>query len=231
MGLLLFAFLAVSQLQFEVASIKPGDPESSESSVYPLPHGLRMKNATLKAMIRMAYGLNEYQLAGGPKWGETAAFDVEAKSPAGATIQQIPEMMQSLLMVRFRLEFHRETRTLPEYELVAAKGGARLQPASEEELRGPTGISSGDRMIKGRAARVSDLIRMLIGVVGAPVVDRTGMDGRYDFSLQFAPLLGKPDDALPDVFGAIQQLGLKLEPVKGPVEVLVIDKAERPSEN
>jgi uncharacterized protein (TIGR03435 family) len=230
MRTILLAMLAAAQVQFDVVSIKPGDPSSPESSVYPAPHGLRMKNATLKGMVRMAYGLNEYQLAGGPKWLDSALFNIDAKSPAGATVRQIPEMLQALLAERFKLVFHRETRILPEYALVAAKGGAKLQTASEDEKRLTT-TSSGDRMIKGRAARIADLVRMLIGVVGAPVVDRTGIEGQYDFSLEFAPLLGAPDDRLPDVFGALQQLGLKLEPIKGPVEVLAIDKAEMPAAN
>ena len=86
-------------------------------------------------------------------------------------------------------------------------------------------------MIKGRGARISDLVHMLTGVVGAPVVDRTGIAGQYNFSLEFAPLLGAPDDRLPDVFGAVQQLGLKLQPFRGPVQVLVIDRAEMPVAN
>ncbi len=227
---ILLAMLAAAQVQFDVASVKPGDPSSPESSVYPAPHGLRMKNATLKSMVRMAYDLNEYQLAGGPKWLDSALFNIDAKSPAGATVRQIPEMLQTLLADRFKLECHRETRTLPEYALVVAKGGPKMQAAGEAEKKLTT-TSSGDRMIKGRAARISDLVRLLIAVVGAPVVDRTGIEGQYNFSLEFAPLLGAPDDRLPDVFGAVQQLGLKLEPIKGPVEVLVIDKAEMPAAN
>ncbi len=230
MRVLVLALLAAAQVQFDVVSVKPGDPSSPESSVYPAPHGLRMKNATLKSMVRMAYELNEYQLAGGPKWWDTALFNIDAKSPAGATVRQIPEMLQALLAERFKMECHRESRTLPEYALVVAKGGPKLQAASDAEKR-LTLTSSGDRMIKGTGARIADLVHMLIGVVGAPVVDRTRIEGQYNFSLEFAPLLGAPDDRLPDIFGAVQQLGLKLEPVKGPVEVLVIDKVEMPAAN
>ena len=230
MSAILMAMLAAAQLQFDVVSIKPGDPSSPESSVYPAPHGLRMNNATLKSMVRMAYGLNEYQLSGGPKWLDSALFNIDAKSPAGATARQIPEMLRALLAERFKLECHRETRTLPEYALVVTKSGPKLQAASEAEKR-LTLTSSGDRMIKGTGARMSDLVHLLTGVVGAPVVDRTGIEGQYNFSLEFAPLLGAPDDRLPDVFGAVQQLGLELEPIKGPVEVLVIDSAEMPAAN
>jgi uncharacterized protein (TIGR03435 family) len=137
MRTLLLAMLAVAQAQqpgarveFEVVSVKPGDPSSPESSVYPAPHGLRMTNTTLKNLVRMAYDLNGFQLAGGPKWQDSALFNIDAKSPPGADSKQIPLMLQALLADRFKLECHRETRTVPEYALVVAKSGPKVQAAS-----------------------------------------------------------------------------------------------------
>jgi len=152
--------------------------------------------------------------------------------PAGAKSDQMPLMLQSMLADRFKLEFHRETKTLQEYALVVAKGGPKLQAAAEQDkMRGAT--SQGPRLIKARSATLSDLARMLIGVVSAPVLDRTGIAGQYTIDLQFATLLGgtPADDNLPDIFTAVQQLGLKLEPIRGPVEMVVIDNADMPSEN
>jgi uncharacterized protein (TIGR03435 family) len=140
-------------------------------------------------------------------------------------------MMQAMLADRFKLELHRETKTRPEYALVVAKGGPRLQAAAEDEH---PSSSQGERMIKGSALPVSRLAFMLISVVGAPVLDQTGLTGQYNVDLKFAPLLetSVEDETLPDIFAALQEkLGLKLEATKGPVEVWVIDRAEMPTAN
>jgi uncharacterized protein (TIGR03435 family) len=220
------------RVEFEVVSVKPGDPNDPSSSGRSTPGGMEMRNTTLNTLVRSAYGLNEFQLVGGPKWAASAKFNVVAKMPPGATHDQMPLMMQSMLADRFKLEFHRETRALQEYALEVAKGGSRLQDATEED-KAHAGTSQGPRQIKARSATPSDLARMLISVVGAPVLDRTGIKGQYNIALQFAPLLGgtPTDDNLPDIFAALHQLGLKLEPIKGPVEVVVIDSAAMPSEN
>jgi uncharacterized protein (TIGR03435 family) len=220
-----------ARTEFEVVSVKPGDPADPRSSGRTTPGGLERRNATLKSLVLYAYHLNEYQLDGGPKWVDSARFNIDARLPAGAPRDQIPLMMQALLADRFKLEFHRETKTRPEYALVVAKGGPRLQAAAEDEYQSS---SQGDRMIKGSALPVSTLAFMLISVVGAPVLDRTGLTGKYDVSLEFAPLLetSVEDETLPDIFAALQdKLGLKLEATKGPVEVLVIDRAEMPTAN
>jgi uncharacterized protein (TIGR03435 family) len=221
-----------SRVEFEVVSVKPGDPNDPSSSGRSTPGGMEMRNTTLNTLVRGAYGLNEFQLAGGPKWAGSAKFNVVAKMPEGATRDQIPLMMQSMLADRFKLEFHRETRTLQEYALVVAKGGPKLQEATEDG-KAHNGTSQGPRLIKARAATLSDLARMLIGAVRAPVLDRTEIAGQYTIALEFAPLLGSTptDENLPDIFAAVQSLGLRLEPIKGPVELVVIDSAAMPPEN
>ena len=219
--------------EFEVVSVKPGDPADPSSSARTTPGGLEMRNTTLKNLVRSAYRLNEYQLDGGPKWVDSARFNIDAKLPAGVPRDQIPLMLQALLADRFKLEFHRVTKTLPEYALVVAKGGSKLQVASEEDGNHQR-YSQGDRQIKGWGMPVSSLANMLISAVGAPVIDKTGLEGKYNFVLEFVPLLGTPseDETLPTIFAVLQEkLGLKLEAIKGPVEVLVIDRAEKPAEN
>ena len=219
-----------ARVEFEVVSIKPGDPNDPSSSGRGTANSMEMKNTTLATLVRSAYDLNEFQLTGGPKWKDTAKFDVVAKMPAGAPRDQMRQMMQTMLADRFQMVCHRETRTLSEYALVVSKDGAKLLPASEAD-KGHGSSSQGPRMIKGTAVEMASLARMLISVVGAPVIDRTGISGEYSINLRFAPLMGSADETLPDIFGAVQQLGLKLEPIKGPVEVLLIDRAEMPSEN
>jgi uncharacterized protein (TIGR03435 family) len=220
-----------ARAEFEVVSVKPGDPSFPGTFARPGPGGLEMRNATLKNLLLYAYGLNEYQLEGGLKWLDSAKFDIDAKYPAGAPASQAPLMMQAMLADRFKLQFHRETKVRPEYALVVAKGGPKLQAATEEEH---PSSSQGDRLLKGSALPTSRLASMLIGVVGAPVLDQTGLTGKYDVDLKFAPLLetAVEDENLPDIFAALQdKLGLKLEAIKGPVEVLVIDRAEMPTAN
>jgi uncharacterized protein (TIGR03435 family) len=240
MRVLILAMLAVAaqaqqpaaRVEFEVASVKPGDPTDPSSSGRGTPGSMEMRNATLKTLVRSAYGLNEYQVAGGPKWLDSARFTVNAKFPAGTPRPQIHLMMQSLLADRFQLETHRETKNLREYALVVAPGGHKLQEASQDD-RQRARSSQGPRMIRAWGSTVSSLADMLISVVGAPVIDRTGIEGLYNFKLDFAPLQGMPaeDDTAQSIFTAVQQLGLKLEAITGPVEVLVIDRAEKPSEN
>jgi len=120
----------------------------------------------------------------------------------------------------------------PEYALVVAKGGPKLRAAAEDEI---PSTGKGDRMLKGSAMSAANLARMLISLEGAPVLDQTGLTGKYDIDLKFAPLSVTPeaqDEDLPSIFAAVQKsLGLKLEAIKGPVEVLVIDRAEMPTAN
>lgn len=236
---LLFALAAQAQQQpaarveFEVVSVKPGDPADPSSSSRTTAGGLQMRNTTLNNLVRGAYRLNEFQLEGGPKWVGSQRFNIDAKMPAGVAREQIPLMMQALLADRFKLVFHRETKMLPEYELVIAPGGPKLEATAAESLNDQSS-SQGDRQIRGKALTMTTLANMLISAVGAPVVDRTGLTGKYTISLAFAPMLGTPgdDEPLPTILGVLpQQLGLKLEKTKGPVEVMVIDRAELPAEN
>src|SRR5690348_819493 len=127
MRILTIAFLAAAacaqsqapdRIEFEVASIKPGDPLNPGSTMHSSPGGIDMRNTTLRNCILNAYHLNPYQVDGGPKWAESARFDIIAKIPSGARRDQIPQMMQSLLADRFQLQFHREVRNLPVYQLV-----------------------------------------------------------------------------------------------------------------
>lgn len=232
LALMLFFLAQAGRLEFDVASVKPGDPADPSSSARSSPGRMEFRNATLKTLVRSAYGLNEFELAGGPGWAATAPFNVDAKFPPGSTRQQTSEMMQNLLADRFKLQIRRETRTMKEYALVLAKAGPRLQPSSPEDKNG---TSQGPRMIRAKATPVAIFARMLISAVGAPVIDRTGVTGLYNFDLHFAPLEGTPTEAdaqLPFIFTAIEsQLGLKLETITGPVEVVIIDHAEKPTEN
>jgi uncharacterized protein (TIGR03435 family) len=222
---------SAGKVEFEVASVKPGDPMSMGSSVGGRDGRYTMRNNTLKNILLNAFSVRLEQIDGGPKWLESARFDIDAKLPVGASRQLVPEMLRNLLADRFQLVVHRETRMFSIYALVIAKGGPRIQKAAPDEpRRGEAGAS--DRKIYGRGVGIGTLAGMLSGTAGGPVFDRTGLEGEYDFSLEFAPGNAGDDETLPSVFAAVQQtLGLRLEATKGPMEVIVIDRAEKPSEN
>ena len=205
-----------ARVEFEVVSVKPGDPADPGSYVRTTPGGLQLRNTTLKNLVRSAYDLNEYQVDGGPKWLNSAKFAVDAKLPAGVPRDQIPLMLQAMLTDRFKLEFHHVTRTLNEYALVVAKGGPKLEVVSKDDAKRGS-ASQGPRQIKGWGMPISTLANMLISAVDAPVINRTALTEEYNFILEFAPLLETPkeNETLPNIFAVLQEkLGLKLEPIK-----------------
>jgi bla regulator protein blaR1 len=235
---------------FEVASIKPGDPNTQQFSLLMAPGGrLSAKNASLRMLIGWAYDMRDYQISGGPGWVGADKYNVEAKPETGVSIPPGPNgaarvrlMTQSLLAERFKLSVHRETKQGSVYELVVAKGGPKLKQAKGGWFTSQ-GLRLGHGQVTGTAARISLLANRLSQEVGRPVLDRTGLPAAYDFSLKWTPdpvvQLGNgpdpatlPDTDGPSIFTAVQeQLGLKLQPAKGPVEVLVIDHAEKPDAN
>lgn len=210
---------------------------------------------SLKMLLVRAYNVKPYQIVG-PGWLDTARFDIAAKLPPGTKDEQFRLMLQKLLTERFRIELHRETKELPQYRLTVAKGGPKLPPAEaipvykddaermaalqkqtaarmEAMARGGTmGSHSSTRMASATVAKFAET---LSSYLDRPVKDVTGLEGLYAFTLNWVPDNGQPadDSSGPFMAAALQeQLGLKLEAAKGPVELLVIDKAEKtPIEN
>jgi uncharacterized protein (TIGR03435 family) len=216
-----------------------------------------MRNVSLKMLIQTAYdlrGLDAGQrISGGPGWLDSNKYDVEAKAADPVSEAELKRMLQSLLAERFQLALHRETREMPGYALVVSKGGPRLKEAKAEEERKEL-WQQGGGPLTGQAASMQQLAQVLAGRLGRPVSDGTGLTGVYDFTLTWTPdeseqaglqtaLANLPPEIAaqlsrnrdlngPSLFTAIQeQLGLKLEPQKKPVEVLVVDHAEQPSAN
>jgi uncharacterized protein (TIGR03435 family) len=235
---------------FDVASIRENTThdQHTHSSIYNRWTDTRLTatNVTLRSLIQFSTEMPESRILGGPSWLDTTTFDVEAKSDPSADEQmgklttyqgkaQKQAMIQALLADRFRLATHTETRELPIYALVVAKGGAKLNPNAGGNY---FGTGKGTITVRGGSDSLAALADRLAAVVGRVVINRTGMTGQYDMALRWTPDsavaagAALPADAPPDIFTAIQeQLGLKLEPTKGPVPVLVIDHAEMPSAN
>jgi uncharacterized protein (TIGR03435 family) len=247
--------------EYEAATIKPsqGPGPYKKIGMWAAPDGFSAWFITPQQIISIAYGVESLQLSGGPSWLPSERFDIEAKMDAATTealaklsqAQRVlaqQQMLQALLADRFQLTVHRETKEGTIYTLVIGKGGPKLQEAKPGDpgAGNTTSKSSGD--LTAQAVSIARLAKILMQMLGRPVLDKTELKGVYDFKLQFTPddRLQPPNGAAanarlpvppadsnaPSLFEALQeQLGLKLESGKGPVEVIVVDHVERPSAN
>lgn len=252
---------AAEPLVYEVASIKPADPDARGVRIMLTPGGgFKADNVRLRQLIEFAYNVQPFQIEGGPKWMNQEAYNVEAKAPrSGMTEADMRQMtdeqrkkyeeevrtrMQALLAERFQLAVRKETKEVPVYALVVAKNGPKLR---ESQVAG----AEGKRMMRGRpgdleveSVGLDGLANFLARSLERPVTDKTGLTGKYDFRLQWTPeqrgpggMEGPVGAATPDpmgasIFTAVQeQLGLRLESQKGMAEIVVIERAEKPTEN
>ncbi len=213
---------------FEVASIKPNDSLKAAGAVsgWSFSHtstGLKAIGS-LRTFIKKAYDVEDIQISGGPDWLDRDIYEINAKASAPVSLNELKEMLQSLLEDRFKVEMHRETRQLAVYSLVLAKRGSRLR--SPEDAG--TSFSSGDNFLRG-TLDTGAIAGHLTSILGRTVIDNTGLKGTWKFSLNWRTDESTTD---PSIFTAIQeQLGLKLVSTKGPVSVIVIDRAEKPTGN
>lgn len=200
-------------------------------------------NVSLKNLVSSAYGMKEDLISGIPGWANSARFDLQAKivDPDLVALKKLsPEQEQSLLKPvladRFQLRAHTETKILPVFDLVLAKGGPKFKPTSPDDPSGKGGsISIHNAALTAHAIPMQFLARSLSSQMHRMVIDKTGLAGRFDLSFTWTPAYGPgatPEDSESSIFTALQeQLGLKLRSAKGPVETLVIDHVEMPSEN
>lgn len=224
------------QPAFEVAAVKPNATTNRGSNWSVRPGGLTVDNMSLRHIVQAAYTLQDYQYSG-PAWLEAERYNIEAKPETRvADGKQLLLMLQTLLAERFKLVVHRETKPVSGYALVVAPGGLKVRPAEGEG----SNLNSSARDTRLTATRVSmpQLATFLAKALAQPVVDETSVAGRFDFLLEFAdprPGHTEPADSpapLPSVFTALsEQLGLKLVARKLPVQMLVVDRAERPAAN
>jgi uncharacterized protein (TIGR03435 family) len=229
-GLVLIAAAGIAWPQdaFEVATVKPSPPDHVGAQVFsPAPGRFTALTATLKDLVAFAFRVHRFQVSGGQGWMDSTAWDITAKSEVPAPVDQLRLMVQALLRDRFQLTVHRETKERSAYALVAGKNGPRLKEVAQAGL----GVGLGRSQLKGRGATMPVLASVLSDRLDRAVLDQTGLKGFYEFTLEWAS-----DDAAdatgPSLFTAMEeQLGLKLEPSKGAVETIVIDRAERSSAN
>jgi uncharacterized protein (TIGR03435 family) len=237
-GVVLAAGLVCGQAGFDVVSIKPSDPLSNIMHIGIGPGGsFEASGVNLMSLIVQAYDVRGFQIVGGTGWMNDDKYTIITKDrtaiqPGPEAQDQLRAKVRAMLADRFQLRIHREMREMPVYALTIAKGGVKMRAAPADE-KNDVGLNASrtdeaKSAVEGKKLPVDVLTRFLSNQVGRTVVDRTGLTGQYNFRLVYSPDLG--DTTGPSIFTAVQeQLGLKLESGKGPVEVVVIDQAEKPS--
>lgn len=253
------ASAVIAPVQWDIVSVKIHPPDTHDSRMQLLPDGVRLTNLPLQDLIVQAYGLLlTDQIVGLPNWANSERFDIEAKVAGGdiaafhkLTLDQVRSMGRPILTDRFKLASHEEKKVLPLYALVVAKDGSKLKPStlSGDDRDARTGrIGMGHASNANGATGLNELTAQGVTMdrlastlsqqgLGRVVLNNTGLTDRYDFKLSWAPESAAADTTPsdtsgPSIFAAVsEQLGLKLEPQKGPVPVLVVDHIEMPSEN
>jgi len=227
-------------LRFEVASIRPhrfGVDEPSNRRF--LPGGRFVASATtVRTLLRIAFATDDNRMSGAPGWIDSESFDINASTADHAEVtapRQFQQLMLSLLEDRFQLKFHREQKEGPVYWLELDKPGRTgpaLKPSTPESEPNMSTNSNGSRAVmKASKTSMADLAAALRRQAGRPVEDRTGLNGSFDFQIEWAPE-ETPDSADPSLHTVLkEQLGLKLRPAKGAIEILVIDQIAHPSAN
>lgn len=244
--------VSASSPVFEVASIKPADPAASGSRTNTNQDRLMMTNVTLKQCILMAYHISGYQLSGGPRWLDTARYDISARMDAAAeqlsgpaARARLETMLQNLLADRFKLIVRRESKQARGYVLMVGKNGPKLKQVQADDR---TSTSTERGKITARRISMSEFATLLSRLLDRPVRDMTGLESVFELTLEWTPddnqgglnAGGNPkagtlaEDRIvgPTIFTALQeQLGLKLESQNSPIDILTIDHAEKASEN
>ncbi len=232
---------------FEVATIKPTNLDHPAAGL-PLGHRIMFPGTSVRFLLAFIYDVHDKQIFGAPDWiaSERYDFDGVADIPGTPSLPQIQRMFQKLFADRLQLSFHHEKREMSTYILTVAKSGAKVTLSSEDPNSFHSLLGIPQRGMKGRNLSMADLAaRLQSGILDRPVVDRTNLQARYDFELQWTPdetqfnqagvRMPPPTDtakAPPGLFTALQeQLGLKLTPARALVDVIVIDHIEKPSKN
>ena len=223
---------------FDVATIKLSDPDSHRQGIGYHGRQVDATGQTLKSLMMFAYGVHGKQIVDEPAWASSDRYDIAgvADVPGEPDLKQMQEMYQKLFADRFGLQLRHEQREMTYYALTVAKGGAKIAKAKDGDEASPdqTGEGHGYMEMRYTANLMSDFALGMNYFTDRPVVDETGLKGRYDFALKWMPdsLTDRGDAQVPGLFTAVQdQLGLKLELKKGMVDVLAVQAVKRPSEN
>jgi uncharacterized protein (TIGR03435 family) len=244
-------FATSADKKFEVASVKPSPADAQGGRLGPPGRGaIEIVNLPLRNIIIQSFRSQRWMVFGGPDWINEERFDIVGKGPDPTVANpEVWEMMRSLLIERFHLKYHVEDREMPVYALTVAKGGPKITPGENGRCAGAIkeGKACGDILVPRFGSGIYNmpigaLVTAIAGRAGRPVVDRTGLTGRYDVNLSWMPegmtqeqLQSLPPEDRPEemtLFEALErQAGLKLEPSRAVMPVLVIDQVEHPTPN
>jgi bla regulator protein blaR1 len=236
LSLVILASSAIAaQTAFEVATIKPTDPDYQGGVIDRPPGGrLSSRGIPLKYLLAIAYDVNIHQILGGPSWLESDRYDVVGKAAGTKGSLRMDEarpMLRDLFAERLKLVVVRNRKEMPVYVLTIGKNGHKLRQRDDDTGTSDLVIDPGARLPARHATMVEFSFLLQSGVLDRPVLDKTGLGGRYDFDLTWYEN-GRGDSNFPNLFTAVQeQLGLKLEPQTALADVIVIEHVERPSEN
>ncbi len=227
---------------YEVSSIRPNKTGDLIFRITPAGNRFVARDVSLFTLIQWAYKLQQSRISGAGAWTKSERFDVEATAPKALSNDRHRLVLQALLADRFRLETRWETRRMPVYELSARKGTSKLKQSTcmgTPSFENPCGTFGGSLgTISARAATLDVLAQTLSGILGREVLNKTGIQGTYNFNLNWTPdtaagaggVNGTGEDL--SIFTAVrEQLGMKLTPTAGPVEILIVVDARRPSAN
>jgi uncharacterized protein (TIGR03435 family) len=243
LSLLMFVHLQLPSPQFEVVSIKPNNSTSGALSIGAQPGGrFSAVNVSLKTLATYAFQVRDPQIFGGPGWIDSDRYNIDAVASGTSTNEQMRSMVQALLIERFKLKSHRETRDLPIYELVAGKNGPKMERTKPDA---PPAAAMRNGAITYAKLNMAGFARLLTIVLGRTTVDKTNLMGDFAVKLEWAPnaeAIGLENSAAtpqvatapvgPSIFTAVQeQLGLHLESSKVPTEVIVIESVAKPTDN
>jgi uncharacterized protein (TIGR03435 family) len=235
---MLFSGAALGQTarSFDVASVKPSDcRQGADIRLYPGGR-LHITCQSVNIILRQAYNLEHYQISGGPPWLGADHFDIEAKAEGDPSKEEMWAMLRTLLADRFQLKVRLETKEENIYALVVAKDGLKLKPPTGERsyislMRYDPPTEPGVHYaLVGKKASLGLIAQHIGQQMGRPVMDRTGIEGEFDFKVDFA-IDDNPESGVPLPTAIQPELGLKLESTKGPVPSLVVEHAEKPSAN
>lgn len=226
---------------FDVASVRASQGGRGEGSrrenIQASPGSLNMRNVSLKSAIRWAYHVMDYQVSG-PDWLGFDRYDIAAKAAGPVPEDQMRTMLQALLAERFKLTLHRETKELPAYLLVVAKGGIKFHESQITEGEPVLNADKGSMTVELKGVTATQFVEMLSNILHAPVINNTGLAGRYDAKINVSKYI--PDGSSKEAFDPIstiltglqEELGLKVESKKVPLDLLIIEHAEKvPVEN
>jgi uncharacterized protein (TIGR03435 family) len=233
---------AAPAAEFAAASVKPAASGIRGYTLQPLPGGVHAVNCTLKQLVAEAYHVYDFEVSGGPKWVDTDHFDIEAKTASGAkaTSSDLRTMLQALLTQRFHLVTHTENKGLPVFAVETGKGGIKFEP-SKESTDPPYFRVYQRRQITAERAPIEYLTEALSQLLGRRVVDETGLQGKFDYKLQWMPDEFQPANSesapsaetdTPSLAAALrEQMGLAIVAKREQAAVVVIDRASKPEAN